>query len=506
MKTIGRPATLAARSHTIAVVALVGVVAVAGCRSVDVSAAPSSAPSSALRDPDPAIVAAAITTDGLRVHLDALDRIAGEHGGSRGTGTAGDAATAEYVAEVLTAAGFVVSDDTFETPTYLDPDGSELYVPGDVSIGGPPGSVFVDRRDIRDIRALLFSAAAVVEGPVVAIGWYGEARAADGPGCAAEDYDGIPAGAIVLVRPGECLRRTAVEHAQAAGAGALVIAVPWAARGETRQATLIDPRGIDIPVLAATREVGDALAEAAERGGRARVTTTGVTESRTVHSVFAELPGTDPGRVVMVGAHLDSAMNGPGLNDDGSGIAAVLELARAMAGHRPDATIRFAFWAAEETALVGSARYVRALSAAERSRIVAYLNADMLGSPNGIRGVYDEASAALGSAAITERFVADLDAAGLAWESIDTGGSSDQRPFSEAGIPTGGLISGAGGIVTPGQAQRYGTEAGRPPDPCYHLACDDRSNVDETRLLELARSLARVTVGLAMEEAARPSP
>jgi Zn-dependent M28 family amino/carboxypeptidase len=254
---------------------------------------------------------------------------------------------------------------------------------------------------------------------------------------------------------------------------------------------------MSIPSLVATGEVGTALADAAASGGRAAVTATGTTDQRDVRSVIAELPGTDPERVVMIGAHLDSSIDGPGINDNGSGVAALLAIAESMAGTRPASTIRFAFWAAEELGLKGSVDYVQRLPARERDRIVAYLNADMLGSPNGLRWVYDEVDAAPGSAAIRDLFAADLDAHGLAWEGLDLGGSSDHLPFRIAGVPTGGLHSGADELISPEQAARFGRTEGAVADACYHLACDDRSNVDLSLLAELASSLTRVAMELA---------
>ncbi len=72
----------------------------------------------------------------------------------------------------------------------------------------------------RDFRVLMFSATGTVEGPVVALGWDEGATEADGPGCSASDFAGVPLAAIVLVRPANCFRRTVVLNAQAAGAGA----------------------------------------------------------------------------------------------------------------------------------------------------------------------------------------------------------------------------------------------------------------------------------------------
>jgi aminopeptidase S len=193
---------------------------------------------------------------------------------------------------------------------------------------------------------------------------------------------------------------------------------------------------------------------------------------------------------VVLGAHLDSSLDGPGLNDDGSGVAAILAVAQVFHEALPGTTLRFAFWAAEETGLHGSTGYVDALSQVERARIVGYLNADMLGSPNGFAGVYDEPAAPEGSALIRDSLAAALDAAGVAWESVDTGLGADHAPFAAAGIPTGGVFAGASEPLTATQAERSDGRAGFPADACYHLACDDRANVNEALLLELTKTLA----------------
>ena len=437
---------------------------------------------------DAARIAARISTDGLHAHLEALDRIARRNGGTRATGSTGDAATVDYVAGVLTEAGYTPTFQRLDVPVYIDPGGNQL------AVLGPGGRTFEDGRDF---RALIYSAAGTVEGPVVAVGWDPRATSPGGPSCTAADFAGIPRGAIVLVGPGNCWRLYTVLAAQEAGAAAVVAASPWSGPGEVRRVTLIQPAEIHIPAMAASREVGEALAAAAAAGRSVRLVTTGRTESREVRTVLAELPGTDPDRVVIVGSHLDSSMEGPGMVDDGTGVATLLELARGAAGERPAATIRFAFWAAEEIGLYGSIAYITSPSRDTQEDIVAYLNADMLGSPNGIRGVYQEAAAARGSDAISAAFAADLEANDLAWEPVDLGGGADNEPFTRIGVPTGGLFSGATGVLTPAQAQRYGGQAGRPLDPCYHLACDGLANVDETRLTELAGSFARIALGLA---------
>ena len=214
-------------------------------------------------------------------------------------------------------------------------------------------------------------------------------------------------------------------------------------------------------------------------------------------NLVVERPG-DSEEVVMLGAHLDTVAGSPGLNDDGSGVAAVLTVAEALAElPAPHRTIRLALWDAEEGGPFGSRAYVASLSDEARSRIRAYLNLDMIGSPNAVRFVYDEPAAAPGSADITERLVAALERAGLAWDPIDLEGDSDHGPFTDAGIPTGGLFSGGIEPVTPAQAERHGATPGMPADPCSHRPCDTLDNVNASVAAELARVVAVVLVELA---------
>jgi aminopeptidase S len=204
--------------------------------------------------------------------------------------------------------------------------------------------------------------------------------------------------------------------------------------------------------------------------------------------------------VIMVGAHIDSVRAGPGINDNGSGVAALLVIAEALATlPPPQRTIRFAFWDAEEDGPFGSVAYVDELAPAELNRIGAYLNLDMVGSPNAIRLVYAETAAARGSDAITRQFAAYYDSVDLRWSPIDLEGDSDHGPFIGAGIPTGGLFSGGIEPVTDEEAERFGAIAGSPADACSHLACDTLANVDLASLEEMTRAVAHVVVSLAID-------
>ncbi len=213
-------------------------------------------------------------------------------------------------------------------------------------------------------------------------------------------------------------------------------------------------------------------------------------------SLLAERMGTGTG-VIMLGAHLDSVVAGPGINDNGSGVAALLILAdRLMTFAPPDRTVRFAFWGAEEEGPFGSQAYVDARDA---EGVVAYLNFDMLASPNPVRFVYAETDAAPSSDELTRLFADAFESAGLDWEPIDLEGDSDHGPFIDAGVATGGLFSGGIEPVTDAQAAIFGADAGVPADPCSHRSCDTLDHIDEEVLDQMLDAMAVVLVALASE-------
>ena len=209
-------------------------------------------------------------------------------------------------------------------------------------------------------------------------------------------------------------------------------------------------------------------------------------ETRTDYSVIAELPGKNAGNVVMAGAHLDSVIEGPGINDNGSGSAALLETALLMANLNPENTLRFAWWAGEEQGLLGSADYVAGLSQAERDRIALYMNYDMVGSPNYIFMVYDADESTFpapvpippGSEAIEDVYESFYTLIGEPYDDTEFSGRSDYEAFILAGIPASGLFTGAEEVKTDEQEAIWGGTAGEPFDPCYHQACDTYDNVD----------------------------
>jgi Zn-dependent M28 family amino/carboxypeptidase len=261
--------------------------------------------------------------------------------------------------------------------------------------------------------------------------------------------------------------------------------------------------------MAATFETAVALANGDEQGltgltARAKVDWRPGTYATS--NVIAETREGDPDNVIVVGAHLDSVGVGPGINDNGSGSAGILEIAEQLRKVKPRNKIRFVWFGAEEHGLLGSEAYVDSLPQSERDKIAAMLNFDMIGSPNFVRFVYDgdlsdseppEGGAPPASAEIERLFLDYFESQGLETEPTAFDGRSDYGPFIFAGIPAGGLFTGAEEIKTAEQAAIYGGTAGEPYDPCYHLGCDDMGNLSNTALDQTSDAAAHATITLA---------
>ncbi len=123
-----------------------------------------------------------------------------------------------------------------------------------------------------------------------------------------------------------CTFSRKAQLAQRAGAAALLVIND---SGAPFTGSLIGP-GVRIPVLAVSTAAGPEL------GDRVRLQVDAESGKRMTRNVIGEIGPRDADRVVMAGAHLDSVVAGPGLNDDGSGVAAVLEVAEQLAPRPPD--------------------------------------------------------------------------------------------------------------------------------------------------------------------------
>ncbi|APU41634.1 MULTISPECIES: M28 family metallopeptidase [unclassified Streptomyces] len=223
----------------------------------------------------------------------------------------------------------------------------------------------------------------------------------------------------------------------------------------------------------------------------------------TGYNLIADWPGGDPNSVLMAGAHLDSVTSGAGINDNGSGSAAVLETALAVsrAGLQPTKHLRFGWWGAEELGLIGSRYYVNNLPTAERAKFAGYLNFDMIGSPNPGYFVYDD------DPTIEQTFKNYYAGIGVPTEIETEGdGRSDHASFKNVGIPVGGLFTGASNTKSSAQAQKWGGTAGQSFDRCYHSSCDNTSNINDTALDRNADAIAYAIWNLGASTPVPPGP
>lgn len=219
----------------------------------------------------------------------------------------------------------------------------------------------------------------------------------------------------------------------------------------------------------------------------------------TGYNLIAEWPAGDANQVLMLGGHLDSVGEGPGINDNGTGSAGLLEVALTVAEQnlQPAKKLRFAWWGAEELGLIGSTHYVENLSDEDRGKIAGYLNFDMIGSPNPGYFMYSPDSQPDGSAELQKPindYFASID---VATEDVEVGGRSDHAAFADAGIPTAGTFTGAEQTMTAEQAEKWGGTAGEPFDKCYHDSCDTVDNINAEALDRNSDAIAHAAWTLA---------
>lgn len=426
----------------------------------------------------------------IQYHLDMLSAIADANDGNRAAGLPGYGASVDYIRETLEGAGYEVTLQSFPFTAFYP------VAEGELQTVSPTSQDYVWNEDF---TYLSHTSAGDVSGAVVPVDIEPGAGNMSTSGCEAEDFSEFPAGAIALVQRGSC--NFGVKVANGASAGAAGVLIFNQGDSDDRMGLISATLGEDysggIPAFFTTYDVGIALAE--QSGAQLRMVANVVREQTETQNVIAETRHGRDANVVMVGAHLDSVFEGAGINDNGSGSAAVLELALQMAKSKPRNKVRFAWWGAEEAGLAGSTWYVQNLSQEEKDRIAVYLNFDMIGSPNFGYFVYDgdgsdfDLAGPPGSAATEALFEKYFELRGLPSEGTEISFRSDYAQFFEEGIPFGGLFTGAEVLKTEVQAEKFGGEAGVAFDPCYHQACDGLMNVDQQAMEINADAMAYVT-------------
>ena len=402
-----------------------------------------------------------VRVEGVRKHQAALQAVADANGGHRFSGFPGYNASVDYVVKTLRAAGYDPEVQAFNYLAY------EVVGSSVLQQVAPNARTYVEGTDFGAItQSDRGDVTAAVRAVDLALG-LGNASTS---GCEASDFAGFPVGSIALLQRGTCTFEIKAENAAAAGAVGIVIFnqgnTPAPDRNDIPAVTLTANNTSGIPVIGTTYALGATLA--GTQGLRMRIFANTLRQILPTANVIAEKTGANDDNVVMAGAHLDSVLAGPGINDNGSGSAAVLETAIQMAKLKTQNTVRFAWWGAEESGLVGSTNYVNGLSQAEKDRIALYLNFDMIGSPNYIQMVYDSDQSGFvapvpvpaGSIAIEDLFESFYTLRNEPYDDAEFSGRSDYQAFINNGIAAGGLFTGAEVPKTAAQQAIWGGTAG----------------------------------------------
>ncbi|WP_214321902.1 M28 family metallopeptidase [Nonomuraea sediminis] len=429
-----------------------------------------------------------VAASATKKHLQALQDIANANGGTRAAGTPGLLASRDYVAGKLKKAGWNVTLQPFDFPFFKE------NATASMERTAPTPKVYAptppDGSSVGDFATMTYSGSGNVTAALQNVDLMlppGPTPSSSNSGCEAADFAGFVPGNIALLQRGTCTFAVKAQNAQAAGASAAIIFNEGQpGRTATLQGTLGGP-GVTIPVVGASFDVGQELSAA---GTAVHVVTNTTSEIRTTYNVIADSKYGDPNKVVMLGAHLDSVLAGPGINDNGSGSAVDLTIAEALGKIPTRNHLRIAWWSGEELGLLGSTFYVGNLAADQLAKIKLYLNFDMVASPNYALKIYDgddsDQSGAPagppGSDEIEKLFEKYFDTIHQAHNGTDFDGRSDYGPFIAAGIPAGGLFTGAEGIKTAEEATLFGGTAGVAYDHCYHQACDTIANINDKAL------------------------
>ncbi len=455
---------------------------------------------------DPDDLESRVTVAGVTAHLEALQSIAEANDGNRAIGTAGYEASGEYIEQVLTDAGYAPVRQDFQATTQVI-DAFSITLLGTTTDLEPPAEGEPAEPERIPMEGTTATPAEGIVGAEVSV-------PVTPTGCDAAEWGGTDAtGTVAVVSRGVCA--FSEKSLAAAEAGAVAILVYNNEDGPL-SGTLGEQSPEFVPSVGITQSEGAAVLAALEAGDPVTVDLQLQETTTTVDTfnIIAETPTGDPTNVVMLGAHLDSVPEGPGINDNGSGSAAILETAVQLAASGPlNNQVRFAWWGAEEVGLVGSTHYVEDLAENDPvvlDEIATYLNFDMVASPNYVISVYDadqstyEAPVEVPEGSIaTEKALTDyFDASGQPWIDTAFDARSDYDAFITYGVPASGLFTGADDVKTEEEVALFGGTAGITHDPNYHSAADDITNVNPEALGIMVGAIASVTGSLANDTSA----
>jgi hypothetical protein len=351
----------------------------------------------------------AVTPKGILEHEHRFQAIAEAHGNTRAAGTSGYRESREYVAERLRRAGYSVKVQSFKFPFF------RVLAPLKMARVSPEPHAYELREDFAPMQ---YSGSGEVTAQLDPVDISPSPSVVPSPstsGCEESDFTGFEEGDVAFLQRGTCTFEEKAKNAEAAGASAaLIFNSVEENKTETLRGTLGKP-GVTIPVLGTSFAVGEDPVRMTQGGDvTIRVFASTVSETREASNVIADTEEGREDQTVVVGAHLDSVAEGPGINDNGSGSATVLEIAEKMSelDVEPRNRVRFAFWGAEEPGLFGSKFYVAQPDERQLSDLAVYLNFDMVASLNHVRCIY-------GSGEVREVFENFFATRDLKVESVD---------------------------------------------------------------------------------------
>ncbi|EDO15438.1 hypothetical protein Kpol_1027p12 [Vanderwaltozyma polyspora DSM 70294] len=277
---------------------------------------------------------------------------------------------------------------------------------------------------------------------------------------------------IALVQRGICPFSVKSQLAGKFGFDAVIIYDNEKKTSGGLRGTLGTPNKNSIATVGVTNEVGRTILDSVQNNPKYSLSlyVDAYVKNIKVNNVIADTIHGDPENIVGLGAHSDSVEEGPGINDDGSGLISLLTVAKHLSHYKVNNKVRFAWWAAEEEGLVGSNYYANSLSPAENQKLRVFMDYDMMASPNYEYEVYDSNNKdhPKGSEELKNLYIDYYKSRGLNYTLIPFDGRSDYVGFIENGIPAGGIAAGA---------EKDNVFNGGVLDKCYHLLCDDVSNL-----------------------------
>ena len=441
---------------------------------------------------------------------------------SRNSGEPGYKASADYVASVMTAAGYDVTLQKYKFTYYAytsPPTFSEVSPTAHtygLGVEWNPG------QSTGAANAALQPAGGIVIPPT--------ATPSSTSGCSAADFSGFVPGRIALIQRGSCFFGVKVLNAQAAGAtGVVIFNEGNPGRTELFSGSLVDASGNPIiptiPVAFTSFDTGLALYNQYQQGPPPVMSLSIqaiVNPNADDWNVIADSKGGDKNHTVVVDAHLD-AIYGAGMLDNASGSATILDVAQQMKNVNPTNHLRFIWFGGEELGLLGSAAYIDSLSSNDLSHIGYDLDADVTATPNYIIGVLDPAAPDFFGGTVSNTFpnrvykastvardqaVSYFDSIGLNHEFLSPTGT-DAFSFNMVGIPASGLLTGQDCCKTQQEVDLFGGYLGNYEGniPSFDGGCvdnpfrwcDNLSNNDPAVLTFMSKAFASMVLQMAFD-------